>query len=127
MSTPLDPISRKLCAFGCHSYLDGWACQHASAVLHDARHLGGVDPVAFNPRSDREQIGIADRIPLTHDPWTLQKLVLDQLEAFRRIRRHFALHSLDCCSVVCPPCAPHAMGVRDMHGRAKVTVELLNL
>src|SRR6516164_9901414 len=82
--------SRNLCALGCHSFLDSGACQHASAVLHYARHLDGVDPVAFNPGSDRKEVGIADCVLLAHHTWTLEELVFDQLKAFRHVRRHFA-------------------------------------
>jgi hypothetical protein len=42
--------------------LHGGAREHAFAVLHDARQLGRVDPVAFDPGPDREQVRVADRV-----------------------------------------------------------------
>ena len=53
--------------------------------------------------------------------------MFDQLEAFRHVRRYFALHCLDGCGVIRPPSAAHTICVRDIHGRAKITIELLNL
>src|SRR5215467_372669 len=96
-------------------------------MFHDAGYIGGVDAITFYPGSDGEEVWIADRILVTHDPRTLHELVLDQLKAFRDVRRHFALHSLDGRSVIGPPGSPHTVGMRDMHGRTKVTVEFLNL
>src|SRR5271169_4347029 len=96
-------------------------------MFHDAGYFGGVDTVTFYPGSDGEEVRIADRVLVTHDPRTLQELVFDQLKAFRDVRGHFALHSLDRCRVIRPPCASHAVGMGDMHRRTKITVELLNL
>jgi hypothetical protein len=74
--------------------LHGGAREHAFAVLHDARQLGRVDPVAFDPGPDREQVRVADRVLLARDPRTLQQLAFDQLEAFRHRCGHLALHRL---------------------------------
>src|SRR5215469_4054691 len=104
-----------------------WTAGRASmrAMIHDAGYFGGVDTITFYPGSDGEQVRIADRVPVTHDPRALQELMFDQLKAFLHVRRHFALHCLDRCSVVRPPGAPHAVCMRDMNRRTKVTVELL--
>jgi hypothetical protein len=45
--------------------LNGGTRQHTSAVLHDARHFGGVDAVTFNPGGDREKGGT----PVGARPW----------------------------------------------------------
>src|SRR5205085_11867932 len=121
------PPSVNLRAFGSHSLLHCGTRQHARAMCHDAGYSGGVDAVTFYPGGDREEVRIADRVFVTRYPRTLQELVLDQLKAFRHVRRHFALHSLDRGSIVRPPGAPHAVGMRDMHRRTKIAVELLNL
>src|SRR5713101_9705855 len=96
-------------------------------MFHDAGQFAGVDAVTFYPRSDGKEVWIADRVLVTHDPRTLHELMFDQLKAFRYVRWYFALHRLDGCGVIRPPGAPHAMCVRDMHGRAKIAIELLNL
>src|SRR4051812_42728647 len=58
-------ISGDLSAFLGHHLLYGGARQRAAAVLDDARQLRGVDPVAFQPTGNREQVRVADRILLT--------------------------------------------------------------
>src|SRR5712691_11162328 len=126
-STLTPDASGNLGAFGGHSLLNSGTRQHAGAVLHDARHFGGVDAITFDPGADGEKVRITNRVPIAHDPRTLQELVFDQLEAFRHVRRRLSLHCLDGVGAIRPPCAPHAMGVRNMHGRAKITIELLNL
>src|SRR6516164_9486953 len=112
--------------FGGQGFLRGGALQHAFAVRHDPRQLGRVDTVAFDPGPDREQVRVADRALLAHDPRALQQLALDQLEAFRHRYGYLARHRLDRRGVVRPPRAPPAMRVRDVHGRAKIAVELLH-
>ena len=97
-------------------------------VLHDARHLAGVDGVAFEPGRDREQVcgsQIVNCPPMTHGPFS--SLFSISSEAFHHGRGHFALHRLDRHCIVGPPGAAPAMRVRDMHGRAKIAVELLHL
>src|SRR6516162_8440924 len=121
------PPSGDLRAFGSHSLSNSGTRQHARAMFHDAGYSGDVDAVTFYPGSDREEVRIADRVLAAHYPRTLQELVLDQRKGIRDVRRHFALHGLDRCRVIRPSGAPHAVCMRDMHGRTKVTVELLNL
>jgi hypothetical protein len=58
---------------------------------------------------------------------TLQQLAFDQLKAFRHRCGHLALHRLDRRGVVRPTRAAPAMRVRDVHGRAQIAVELLQL
>src|SRR5262249_51882265 len=118
--------SGNLRAFGSHRPPDSGTLKHTRAVFHDAGYFRGVDAVSFYPRRDREQVPVADRIIVPHYPRTLHELVLNQLEAFRHVGRHFPLHRLDRLSVIRPPGAPHTVGVRDMHRRAEVTVEFLN-
>src|SRR3954469_14604471 len=96
-------------------------------MFHDPGYFGSVDPVTFNPRADGEEVRIANRVPVAHDPRTPQELLFDQFEAFRHGRRHLALHRLDRGGIVCPPSATPAMRMRDVHGRAKIAVELLHL
>src|SRR4029077_9419596 len=96
-------------------------------MLHGSGDSAGVDAVTLYPGCDGEEVGITDRVMVAHDPWTLQQLMFDEREAVRHVRRYFALHRLDGRGVVRPPRAPHAMGVSNVHGRAKIAVELLNL
>src|SRR5215210_5397505 len=62
-----------LSAFGGHHLLYRGAGEHTSAVLDDARQPGGVDPVAFEPGRDREEVRIADRVLVADDPRPLQQ------------------------------------------------------
>src|SRR5579862_5904312 len=119
--------SGDLRAFGGHRPLNSGTRQHPSAMVDDPGDFGGVDAVTFYPGCDGEKIGIADRIMVAHDPWAPQQLIFDEREAIRHVRRDLAFHCLNGCRVVRPPCAPHAMGVSNVHGRAKITIELLNL
>src|SRR5215469_4788316 len=95
-------VSVDLGAFGGHRLLHGGTRQHALAVLHDPRQFAGVDTVAFDPGSDREEVRIADRVQVTHDPWTLEELLLDQLKALGHVRRYFAFHRLDGSIIIGP-------------------------
>src|SRR3984893_4530797 len=96
-------------------------------MFHDAGYFGGVDAVALYPGSDGEEVWITDRVLVTHHPRTLHELMFDQLKAFHHVRWYFAPHCLDGCGVIRPSGAAHTMCVRDMYGRAKITIELLNL
>ena len=109
------------------SFLHGGARQHAPAMPHDAWQFAGVDPIALEPGSDREQIGVANRVVLAHDPGPLEVFVLDEVEAFGHCRRDFALHGLDRRGIIRPPRAAPAMRVGDVYGRAQITIELLDL
>ena len=50
---------------------------------HDLWELAGIDTVALDPRGDGKEVRIADRVSVTHHPWPLEQLLLDQREAFR--------------------------------------------
>src|SRR6516162_5803167 len=63
--------SVNLRAFGGHSLLNGGTRQHARAMFDDARQFAGVDAVTLHPGRDGEQIRIADRVLVAHDPRTL--------------------------------------------------------
>src|ERR1700730_7219892 len=114
-------------AFRGHSLLNSRTRQHTRAMFHDAGYFGGVDAVALYPGSDGEEVWVADRVLVTHHPRTLHELMFDQLKAFHHVRWYFAPHCLDGCGVIRPSGAAHTMCVRDMYGRAKITIELLNL
>ena len=96
-------------------------------MLHDTRQFRGIDPVAFEPGGDRKQVRVAHRELLAHDPRALQKLLLDQLEAFRHGCGYLALHGLDRRGIIRPPGAAPAVRVRHMNCRAEIAVELLRL
>src|ERR1700730_6691377 len=57
----------------------GRALGHAAAVVHDPRQARPVDAVALQPPCEGEQIRVADRIALAHDPGPLEQVALDQV------------------------------------------------
>src|ERR1700679_32258 len=100
--------------------LHALSLRHARAMLRHAREAGYVDAVAFQPRGDRKEIGIGDRVILAHRPGSAKHPGLDELETGADGLGDFALHVRERRLVVRPAIAPAAMRVRDMHGGAEI-------
>ena len=96
-------------------------------VIADLRKSRGIDAVALHPLRQSEQIGVADRIVVTHHPWPSQHFALDQLVAGAHGVRYLALHRRYRGRIVGPAMSANAVGMGHVQGRAQIAVEGLHL
>src|SRR5271156_2777835 len=107
--------------------LDARSLPHALAMFGHAGKRCGIDAVSLQPRREREEVGIGDRIIFPHRPRPFEHPGLDQFETGADALGNLAFHVGERSLLGRPTITPAPVGVSDMHGRAEIGDERLQL
>src|SRR5262249_29416602 len=100
--------------------------RHPLTMRHDLRHGLELDPVTLDPKAQREEIGVADRVLLAHHPRSPDHVALDQRKAGADVLRTLPCHVGERGFLARPAMAAQLVGVRDVDGGAEIAVEGLH-
>ncbi len=85
-----------------------------------------LDPIAFQPARDHEQIDIRHAELLAQHPGAFQIVLLNLGKAIAHIAGDFLLHGGNGLLVIGPAAATATVGMGDMHGGGEEAVDLLH-